>query len=140
MIVAWAEILPDLPPATRAAVREAQPLAVDDGVITFGVPKAHYDAAVPRFKKEADNIRAALSQKLGRRMMFKSVPHDGFDADPATASPARDDEPPDGEPPDDDLLDIVEMVDDATEVPAVDSVSLITQSFGATVVEELPRD
>ena len=57
VIVAWAEILPDLPPATRAAVREAQPLAVDDDVITFGVPKAHYDAAVPRFKKEADNIR-----------------------------------------------------------------------------------
>jgi DNA polymerase III subunit gamma/tau len=135
VIVAWAEILPELPPATRAAVREAQPLAVDDGVITFGVPKAHYETALPRFRKEADNIRAALSQKLGRRMMFKPVAHDGFDADPVTASA-----PLDEEPPDDEMLDLSEMVDDAPEVPAVDSVSLITQSLGATVVEEVPRD
>ncbi len=135
VIVAWAEILPELPPATRAAVREAQPLAVDDGVITFGVPKAHYETALPRFRKEADNIRAALSQKLGRRLMFKPVAHDGFDADPIKAS-----EPLDEEPPDDEVLDLAEMVDDATEVPAVDSVSLITQSLGATVVEEVPRD
>jgi DNA polymerase III subunit gamma/tau len=135
VIVAWAEILPELPPATRAAVREAQPLAVDDGVITFGVPKAHYETALPRFRKEADNIRAALAQKLGRRMMFKPVAHDGFDADPVSASA-----PLDEEPPDDEMLDLSEMVDDATEVPAVDSVSLITQSLGATVVEEVPRD
>jgi hypothetical protein len=136
VIVAWAEILPDLPPATRAAVREAQPLAVDKGVITFGVPTAQYDVAIPRFKKEADNIRAALSSKLGRTMMFKPVKHDGFDAEPVatTAAPATDisDE--------EEMLDIGETVDAPEEAPAVDSVSLITQSFGATVVEEVPRD
>jgi DNA polymerase-3 subunit gamma/tau len=135
VIVAWAEILPALPPATRAAVREAQPLAVADDVITFGVPKAHYETALPRFRKEADNIRGALSEKLGRRMMFKPVAHDGFEGEPGPATP-----PPDDEPPDDDLLDLAEMVDDASEVPAMDSVSLITQSLGATVVEEVPRD
>jgi hypothetical protein len=32
------------------------------------------------------------------------------------------------------------MVDAPAEAPPVDSVSLITQSFGATVVEEVPRD
>jgi hypothetical protein len=69
-------------------------------------------------------------------MMFKPVPHDGFDADPVKAPEARDEEPPD----DDEMLDLAEMVDDATEVTAVDSVSLITQSLGATVVEEVPRD
>jgi DNA polymerase III subunit gamma/tau len=135
VIVAWAEILPDLPPATRAAVREAQPLAVAGGVITFGVPKAHYDVALPRFKKEADNIRAALSEKLGRRMMFKPVAHDGFDADPVTSPEPRDDEVTD-----DEMHDIADLVDAPAEAPAVDSVSLITQSFGATVVEEVPRD
>jgi DNA polymerase-3 subunit gamma/tau len=135
VILAWAEILPDLPPATRAAVREAQPLAVDDGVITFGVPKAHYDVALPRFKKEADNIRAALSQKLGRRMMFKPVPHDGFGAEPAPSAAV----PLDEEPPDDDEIDLADLVDDAA-APAADSVTLITQSLGATVVEEVPRD
>jgi hypothetical protein len=117
-------------------VAQAQPLAVAEGVITFGVPKAHYKTALPRFRKEADNIRAALSQKLGRRMMFKPVEHDFFDADQVKAPEPRDEEPPD----DDEMLDLAEMVDDATEVPAVDSVSLITQSLGATVVEEVPRD
>ena len=140
VIVAWAEILPELPPATRAAVREAQPLAVDNGVITFGVPKAHYETALPRFKKEADNIRAALSQKLGRRMMFKPVAHDGFDADPVKVPATGTEEPPDGDDGDDDVLDIAEMIDQSTDIPAVDSVSLITQSLGATIVEEVPRD
>ena len=137
VIVAWAEILPDLPPATRAAVREAQPLAIDDGVITFGVPRAHYDVAVPRFKKEADNIRAALSNRLGREMRFKPVPHDGFDADPSSSAASA---PLDEEPPDDDTIDLGDLVDQDSEAPAVDSVSLITQSLGATVVEEVPRD
>jgi hypothetical protein len=137
VIVAWAEILPELPPATRAAVREAQPLAVDAGVITFGVPKAHYETALPRFKKEADNIRAALSRRLGRAMRFKSVPHDGFEADPAPTNAAGDEEPPPG---DDEVLDLAELVDGDHDAPSLDSVSLITQSLGATVVEEVPRD
>jgi hypothetical protein len=139
VIVAWAEILPDLPPATRAAVREAQPLAIDEGVITFGVPRAHYDVAVPRFKKDADNIRAALSNRLGREMRFKPVAHDGFDADPSSpAASARG--VLDEEPPDDDAIDLADLVDEDSEAPAVDSVTLITQSLGATVVEEVPRD
>jgi hypothetical protein len=136
VIVAWAEIQTNLPPATRAAVREAQPIAVADGVITFGVPRSHYDVALPRFKKEADNIRAALSERLGCRMMFKPVPHDGFDSDPSSIPP-----PLDEEPPDDDEIDLADLVDERTgDAPAVDSVTLITQSLGATVVEEVPRD
>jgi hypothetical protein len=147
----WAAILPDLPPATRAAVREAQPLAVDDDVITFGVPRAHYDAALPRFKKEADAIRTALSARLGRRMKFKPIAHDGFDAvsgDSTSRSSAAVDSPPPialddplGEPPDDEeVLDLNELVDAAPDSAAVDSVSLLTRSFDATVVEEVPRD
>jgi hypothetical protein len=135
VIVAWADILPELPPATRAAVREAQPISVDGGVITFGVPRAQYDVAVPRFKKEADNIRAALSEKLGRRMMFKPVAHDGFDADPVKSAEPRAEISDDEE-----MHDIADLVDAPAEAPAVDSVSLITQNFGATVVEEVPRD
>jgi hypothetical protein len=38
------------------------------------------------------------------------------------------------------VLDLAELVDDHTEAPALDSLSLITQSLGATVVEEVPRD
>jgi DNA polymerase III subunit gamma/tau len=139
VIVAWAEIQSGLPPATKAAVSAAQPLAVENGVITFGVPRAQYDVALPRFRKEADNIRAALSRLLGREMKFKPVPHDGFDADPGT-NPAASSAPIDEEPPPDDEIDLAELVDESAPAPAVDSVTLITQSLGATVVEEVPRD
>src|SRR5204863_327079 len=75
----------------------------------------------------------ALTAKLGRRMMFKPVPHDGFGEQPIQA--------PDREPDDDEeMLDLAETVDAPATAPGVDSVSLITQSFGATVVEEVPRD
>src|SRR4051794_30136139 len=122
VIVAWAEIQTGLPPATRAAVSAAQPLSVDAGVITFGVPRAQYDVAVPRFKKEADNIRAALSRLLGRQMQFKPVPHDGFDAGPASTS-APEGAPVDEEPPDDEI-DLADLVDENSDAPAVDSVTL----------------
>jgi hypothetical protein len=146
VIVAWAEIQTGLPPATRAAVSAAQPLAVENGVITFGVPRDQYEVAVPRFRKEADNIRAALTRLLGRQMQFKPVPHDGFDADPGTTAgatsgtPAAGAAPLDEEPPDDDEIDLADLIDEDTKGPAVDSVTLITQSLGATVVEEVPRD
>jgi hypothetical protein len=140
VVVAWAEILPGLPPATRAAVRDAQPLAVDDDVITFGVPRAHYESALPRFKKEADNIRAALSARLGRRMRFKTVPHDGFDSSAmgadADAVASGDPGPDDG----DEIVDLDELMDARHDTAAVDSLSLLTRSFDATVVEEVPRD
>jgi hypothetical protein len=136
VIVAWPEVRDALPPATKAAVRDAQPLALDDGVITFGVPRSQYEVAVPRFKKEADNIRAALSARLGRELKFKTVPHE-FSADPVSSSLPT---PLDEEPPDDDEIDLADLVDDDADAPAMDSVSLITQSLGATVVEEVPRD
>ena len=38
VILAWSDLLGELPPATKAAAQEAQPLSIDDNVITFGVP------------------------------------------------------------------------------------------------------
>ena len=38
------------------------------------------------------------------------------------------------------MLDLADLVDEEAGAPAVDSVTLITQSLGATVVEEMPRD
>jgi hypothetical protein len=134
VVVAWPDVRDGLPPATKAAVRDAQPLALDKGVITFGVPRPQYDVAVPRFKKEADNIRAALSARLGSELKFRTVPHD-FGAEPSPAAA-----PLDEEPPDDDEIDLSDLVDEGGAAPAVDSVTLITQSLGATVVEEVPRD
>ncbi len=80
VIVAWAAILPELPVATRSAVQEAQPLSVEDDVITFGVPPRLFEAARPRFHREREAIRDALSQRLGRTARFTLVAHDGFAA------------------------------------------------------------
>ena len=140
VIVAWAEILAELPPVTRAAVQEAQPIAVDDGVIMFGVPKAHVRRDERASARRPTRSATRSPQQLGRaRCMFKPVDGTtGFDADPrrhrrprARSTSRR---------PTTRCSTSTELVDDAHEVPAVDSVSLITQSLGATVVEEVPRD
>jgi DNA polymerase-3 subunit gamma/tau len=135
VILAWSELLTSLPPATRAAAQEAQPLSIEEGVITFGVPKGLLANARPRFQKEADTIRDALSSRLGRRMMFKLVAHDGFDADPTRGAGSV---PPDE--PDDEVIDITELVDADEDGAAVNRVSGIAERLDATVVEELPRD
>jgi hypothetical protein len=130
-------LLTTLPPATRAAAQEAQPLSIDEGVITFGVAPNMLANARPRFKKEADTIRDALSARLGRRMMFNLVPHDGFDAAPSRSSASR--QPPPDEPPPEDEIDLDDLVDADGGDPAVDSVSIIAKRLDATVVEEHPR-
>jgi DNA polymerase-3 subunit gamma/tau len=142
VILAWSELLTTLPPATRAAAQEAQPLSITDDVITFGVAPNMLANARPRFQKEADTIRDALSTRVGRRMKFKLVAHDGFAAPPTNRSSVprtpTGDQPP-GAPPDDDEIDISDLVDADADGTAVDSVSIIAKRLDATVVEERPR-
>jgi DNA polymerase-3 subunit gamma/tau len=140
VIVAWGDILVSLPPATKAAAQQAQPIALEDDVITFGVAPAHLGNAKPRFEKEKDNIRDALTDRLGRRMRFLLVPHDGFDADPSGAGsggggPVVD--PPDL---DENVIDITDLEPADGDGAAVDSVSRVSMNLGATVVEEIPHD
>jgi DNA polymerase-3 subunit gamma/tau len=137
VILAWGELLTTLPPATRAAAQEAQPLSIAGEVITFGVAPNMLANARPRFQKEADTIRDALSARVGRRMKFKLVAHDGFDAAPSS-SPRRP-PPPHDEPPLEEEIDITELVDADDGEVAVDSVSIIAKRLDATVVEEHPR-
>jgi DNA polymerase-3 subunit gamma/tau len=144
VILAWADLLPALPPATRAAAQEAQPISIDDDVITFGVPKSQYANARPRFHKERETIRDALAERLGRRMQFQLKEHDGFDAAPTgRASSSARSGPNDssaGTDDEEDVLDITELIDADVPGAAVDSVTLAAQRLDATIVEELPRD
>jgi DNA polymerase-3 subunit gamma/tau len=142
VILAWSELLTTLPPATRAAAQEAQPLSIADNVITFGVAPNMLANARPRFQKEADTIRDALSTRVGRRMKFKLVAHDGFAAPPTSRSTAPRTPPGDEQlaaPPDDEEIDITDLVDADADGTAVDSVSIIAKRLDATVVEERPR-
>ncbi len=140
VIVAWSDLLGELPPATKAAAQEAQPLSVDDNVITFGVPPGLLPNAKPRFQKEADTIRDALSIRLGRRMLFRLVAHEGFESEPQRSGSRPESPLDDGPPDDDDVVDLTELVDADSNGAAVDSVSVIAARLDATVVEERPRD
>jgi DNA polymerase III subunit gamma/tau len=139
VILAWAAVLPELPVATRSAVQEAQPLSVDGDVVTFGVSPRLIEAAKPRFRREADTIRGALSQRVGRNLRFNLIAHEGFtapstsDVPPETATPVPASEPEDvieGEP--------VEMEPGVQS--AANPTTFLTESLGATVVEERQHD
>lgn len=149
VILAWGAILPGLPVATRSAVQNAQPLRVDGDVIVFGVPPKLIEAAKPRFKKEADAIRAALADRLGRNLRFTLEPAEQFSLSgsaPATSTnlePAPNGGPADESVPepvaDDDFdIDLSQTSDAPPGDPA--TVSLLQEQLGATVVEEVPRD
>ena len=164
VILAWAAILDRLGPSTKAAMREAQPLALDGPVLTLAVPRAHFATATGRLKREAENIREAIRAEVGVAFQFKPVPTDDVvgaaaaapetDA-PETGEPPRhapgtaDDAPPsDGPPPgldvpppdDDDYVDAREIANAPVADVAGDSVSMFTRNFDATVVEEVARD
>ncbi len=134
VILAWATLLPELSVATRSAVQEAQPLSVDGDVVTFGVSPRLIEAARPRFRREADTIRDALSRHVGTSLRFNLVPHEGFSGERAASAPA---EPPDAAPDESD--DIIVESDEGATPPGVESASpanMLTESLGATVVEE----
>jgi DNA polymerase-3 subunit gamma/tau len=144
VILAWSAILPGLPVATRSAVQAAQPLRVDDDVLVFGVPPTMLEAAKPRFKKEADTIRTALAERLGRSLKFTLEPAEQFSlggaprvTERAPSGDAPEPEGPEPEPEHDiDLTDAVDVAPSAD--PA--GVGLLRDQLGATVVEELPRE
>ena len=133
VILAWATLLPELSVATRSAVQEAQPLSVDGDVVTFGVSPRLIEAARPRFRREADTIRDALSRHVGTSLRFNLVSHEGFSGERAASAPAEPSDVPD------ESDDIVVEPDEGASPPGVESASpanMLTESLGATVVEE----
>ena len=134
VILAWATLLPELSVATRSAVQEAQPLSVDGDVVTFGVSPRLIEAARPRFRREANTIRDALSRHVGTSLRFNLVPHEGFSGERAASAQA---ESPDAVPDESD--DVIAEPDEGATPPGVESASpanMLTESLGATVVEE----
>jgi len=145
VVLAWADILPTLPMATKSAVQHAQPIRVDGDVVVFGIPPQMHAGAAPRFKSAADTIRGALTQRLGRTPKFSLVASDEVDIQapptPPTAGGGDDavlltEEPP---PLDDEDIVMEDLVDAGPAAPAVSSVGILEAEFGATVVEEHPR-
>jgi len=136
VIEAWPDVLGALKAPVRAAVQDAQPIALDAGVIVFGVSPRRKDAINERFRKEADAIKEAFSARLGVQPRFRVRAHD-FEATDALrpAQPSAQTEPPQ---PDEEAVDLEELVD-APPAPPSDSVARLVADLGAEVVEERPR-
>ncbi len=150
VIVAWSEIVPRFSPATRSAVQQAQPLRFDDDVLVFGVAPQMLGAARDRFKSQADVVREAFIEKLGRRFKFKleAAPQFAIDGpsgvgestpDGSRDGESRDEGPsPDAEPPPE-IVDPDEFTEVASETDPP-PVNRLRDELGATVVEEVPRE
>ncbi|GIU90758.1 MAG: DNA polymerase III, subunit gamma and tau [Acidimicrobiia bacterium] len=78
-IEAWPHVLGALKAPVRAAIQEAQPIAIENGAIVFGLPRLRHDAIGKRFRAEADAIKGAFAAHLGFQPKFLLRPHD-FDA------------------------------------------------------------
>jgi hypothetical protein len=135
VIEAWADVLGALKAPVRAAIQDAQPIALEAGVIVFGVPPRRKDAINERFRKEATVIKEAFAARLGSEPRFSMRAHD-FESHDALRAPEAADEPP--PPPEDEAVDLDELVD-AKDAPPPDSVSRLMADLGAEVVEERPR-
>ncbi len=137
VIEAWPDVLGVLKAPVRAAVQDAHPIALDAGVIVFGVPSLRKDAINERFRKEATAIKEAFSTRLGTQPRFKVRTHN-FDATDALRPPTASVESAEAQPPEDDTVDLHGLVD-ATDAPPSDSVARLVADLGAEVVEERPR-
>jgi DNA polymerase-3 subunit gamma/tau len=143
VIVAWAAVLDALPRSLRASIQEAQPVRVDGNVIVFGVARGHIDTVKPKFQRNADAIREAFISQLGAPPRFAFTPYEwGAGEGPPHRLQVVPDPDPD-EPVEDEPIDLAEVaeLEDAPNSAgaAVDSLSRLTDTFGATVVEEQPK-
>ncbi len=143
VILAWASVLDVLPRSLRASIQEAQPVRVEGNVIVFGVARSHIDTVKPKFQRNADAIREAFIAELGGPPKFRFTQQEWGEGE---GPPHRLQTVPDPEPEpvlEDEPIDIAEVheLEDAPKhaVPAVDSVSRLTDTFSATVVEEQPN-
>ena len=143
VIVAWAGVLDAIPRSLRASIQEAQPVSVDGNVIVFGVARTHIDTVRPKFQRNADAIREAFIARLAGPPRFKFTPHEWGEGEgpPHRLQPVPEPGPePEIEEEPIDLAEVAEL-DDAPKSAgaAVDSLSRLTDAFGATVVEEQPK-
>jgi DNA polymerase-3 subunit gamma/tau len=148
VIEAWPETLALLKAPTRAGIQDAQPIALENGIIVFGVPKIRFDAINERFRKEAAAIKDAFATRLGAAPRFMLRAHD-FEATDAFRPPAggvaaaaptpvaNEPEPP---PVDDEIVDLddIDDLEDAPDAPP-DSVSRLVSGLGAEIIDERRR-
>jgi DNA polymerase-3 subunit gamma/tau len=150
VIEVWPKALESLKAPLRAAIQDAQPIGIEEGVIMFGAPPGkRFETINARFRSEATAIKAALEPLLGSQPKFRLLPHDfeahdalrpvSVDAGGGAASPAAAADSSEAltveEHHDINLEELTEAPD--AEIP--DPASRLVAGLGAQVVEERPR-
>ena len=112
-------------------------------MIVFGVARSHIDTVKPKFQRDADAIREAFIARLGGPPRFAFTPHEWGEGRAHRTGcgwcPIPSPRPPIEEEPID-LAEVAELDDAPTDAgAAVDSLSRLTDTFGATVVDEQPK-
>jgi hypothetical protein len=144
VIEVWPDVLNGLKAPVRTGIQDAQPIALEGGVIVFGVPKVRLDAINERFRKEATAIKDAFSARLGAAPRFQLRAHDfnRVDAFRSGDTAAGDPAPVlnEAEPPadDDDAVDLSEL-SDAPDAPQPEAVTKLVAGLGAEVIDERRR-
>jgi DNA polymerase-3 subunit gamma/tau len=145
VIEAWPDVLNGLKAPVRAGIQDAQPIALERGVIVFGVPKMRLDAINERFRKEATAIKDAFAARLGISPRFQLRAHDfsradafrpGSAADGAPQMESEPEPPPDDE--EDEAVDLNEL-SDAPDAPQPEAVTRLVADLGAEVIDERRR-
>ncbi len=149
VIEAWPATLGLLKAPVRAGIQDAQPIALENGIIVFGVPKRRFDAINERFRKEAAAIKDAFASRLGAAPRFMLRPHDfdkagAFrpDAVAAGGSAAKNaPEAPEPEPEPEFEEEAVDLNDlaDAPDAAIPDSLTRLVADLGAEVIDERKR-
>jgi len=143
VVEAWPDVLNALKAPVRAGIQDAQPIALDRGVIVFGVPKVRLDAINERFRKEAAAIKDAFAARLGTSPRFQLRAHDFSRTDAFRPEPVGAEErpvanepepPPDGE---EEAVDLTELLD-APDAPP-EAVTRLVADLGAEVIDERRR-
>jgi DNA polymerase III subunit gamma/tau len=146
VIVAWSATLSTLTPPVRAAIQDAQPIAVEGITIIFGVRAVRLEAINKRFRQEADAIKASLAAGLGQMPKFLLRKHD-FDAPDAlvpvstaaAGSNAARDANLAAALAEEDEIDIRDLENAPPADAPLDSQARLIETFGAQVVEERPN-
>ena len=70
----WSKVIMLLSPASQSAIKKAEPIKLENDVLTFGVSPENIDEVKSRFKKDASIIRGFLESLHEQTFRFQIIP------------------------------------------------------------------
>jgi DNA polymerase III subunit gamma/tau len=134
--LAWPGALADLKPRLKAMANEARPVRVEDEFVVLGLPSRFQTVHLPTIQAELATLSGALAEQLGRPVRCKVVLDDNL----APAGERLDDGSDPGGAETDDLVAEMAAPETSSGQGVHSPVSLVIQTFGATIESETVRE